>query len=127
MRIYLTNAFSLSMIDYDKFLIAFEKINVDQVKDLFELAEKTKAEIITAIGHKSTAEFLSKLLNTNIPVERKMVKLDKGDYIIVFQLLQRLPEGKILTEDEIKDYPFQFYIGKVINVQNIEKIENVDY
>ena len=127
MRIYLTNAFSLSMIDYDKFLVAFDKVNVDQVKEILQSAKITKTEIITAIGHQSTAEFLSKLLDINIPVERKMVKLDKGDYVIVFQLLQRLPEGKVLTEDEIKDYPFQFYISKVINVQNIEKIENVDY
>ena len=56
---------------------------------------------ISAIGHQGTAELLSELLGMNIPVNRIAIRLDHGDRAIVIQLLERLPEGKILSREEI--------------------------
>ena len=39
-----------------------------------------------------------------------MVKMKEGDMAIVFQLLQRLPEGKVLTEEEIKQLPSAWFM-----------------
>jgi hypothetical protein len=70
----------------------------------------------SAIGHEATAKFLSQLTGVEIPVNRIAVKMKQNDLAIVFRVLQRLPEGKILTETELQNYQFELgllkYYGK---------------
>lgn len=63
---------------------------------------------ISAVGHASTAHFLSRLLNIPIPVNRIRVELSRGDTAVRFILAERLPEGKILTEKELEEIPYRF-------------------
>ena len=55
----------------------------------------------SAIGHESTAKLLSQLWAMDIAVNRIQIHMEIGDQAIVFRLLSRLPEGKVLSEYEL--------------------------
>jgi len=81
------------------------KANVNFVKNLLK-----NHEVISAIGHEATANFMSKILNYPIAVNRIKITMQHGDYAIVFRLLQRLPEGKVLSEQELQSIPYEITI-----------------
>lgn len=85
---FLTNAFSLNMLaDPEGANIKVESLDME---DMGFLANK----LTSAIGHQDTANVLSNILNTEIPVNRVNVTLEKGDKVIVAQFHgARLPEG----------------------------------
>ena len=62
----------------------------------------------SAVGHQGTAEILSMLFEVPIPVNRITIKMQPGDSAIVFRLLERLPEGKVLSVEELKSLPYEF-------------------
>ena len=62
----------------------------------------------SAIGHQATAELLSELLERDIPTQRTAVRLQPGDSALVFRLTQRLPEGRVLSFDELSELPYEF-------------------
>jgi hypothetical protein len=91
-KIYLANAFSLGMLNHlDKNLIRVEKVATSEVKEIL-----SKSHFISVIGHEGTAELISKKLGLPVSANRIQVKLERGDILVVFQLLQRLPEGTLL-------------------------------
>jgi len=97
-KIYLANAFSLNMIHhYNECTLRVKRINIEQAKETL-----LSNEFITAVGHQATAEFLSQLLDTEIPVNRIQITLQSEDKLIVVQLLIRLEEGKILSKEELQ-------------------------
>jgi hypothetical protein len=55
----------------------------------------------SAIGHVASAEFLSTLLARPIVTQRLAIKMEPGDEALVFRLLDRLPEGVVLTEAQL--------------------------
>jgi len=63
---------------------------------------------VSAVGHEATASFLSWLTGISIPVNRVAVHMKAGDRAVVFRVLMRLPEGKVLSEEELKRVPFEF-------------------
>jgi hypothetical protein len=62
---------------------------------------------ISAIGHEASAQILSDLLHIPIPTQRIRVAMQAGDQALIFRLLERLPEGKILTLAELQQLPFE--------------------
>ena len=62
----------------------------------------------SAIGHESTAKVLTALLGVEVPMNRTMVSLDVGDQALCFKLLTRLQEGVVLSEQELKELPYEF-------------------
>ncbi|EDN67529.1 conserved hypothetical protein [Beggiatoa sp. PS] len=62
---------------------------------------------VSAIGHQGTAQLLSNLLNINIPVNRISIEMQPGDKALVFRLKQRMEEGKVFTQEEIAQLPFE--------------------
>ena len=107
--LYVTSAFSLSMV-----LEAIEKRDVRQAVLEVQLADPADVREIfqrrlaptaweSAVGHEGTARVLSEILGVEIPAQRKFVKLQPGDAVLVFQLYERLPEGKVLSESEIRE------------------------
>lgn len=107
-RLFLCNAFSLNMLDFEE----NKTVDVRIVKITEEEAKQwlKNNEFISAIGHESTAKIISQRLGIDIKPNRIMVKMKEGDMAIVFQLLQRLPEGKVLTEEEIKQLPSAWFM-----------------
>ena len=111
MKVYLANAFSLNMLPQEfekleKTYITVEKITVEDVKRYI-----VYKNFESAIGHESTAKLLSKILNTKIKPNRVAIKLNPFDILIVFQLRERFPEGKILNEREVEEL---FKEGKAV-------------
>ena len=102
-KVYLLNTLVIpvNFDTYDEAYIKMEKISVDEAKQILQ-----NNPFISAIGHEGTAKLLSRLLGINIPVNRITVFFEPGDIGIHFFLKQRLPEGKVLTEEELKELDF---------------------
>jgi len=66
------------------------------------------------IGHNSTAEFLSKRLCVQINCNREDYKLKSNDVLIVATLGKRLEEGKVLTQEELTQFPVQYWVVKQV-------------
>ena len=74
-----------------------------------------RGNLLSAIGHQSTAEVMSTLLKEEIEVNRIQFCQKNGQIAIVFKLNGRPPEGKILTAEEVETigYKFQLLIKKL--------------
>jgi hypothetical protein len=104
MRKYLLNAFSLSMLPDISLLLTVRSAEVGEVKKLLG------SDFISAIGHESTAALLSNILGVDVKFNRTSIKLEPGDVAVVFQLLGRLPEGRVLTVDELRGIEYRFFV-----------------
>ena len=62
---------------------------------------------VSAIGHPSTAAWLSQMLAWDIPANRVTIRMQPGDQALVIKLLQRLPEGVVLGEAALHRIPFE--------------------
>ena len=85
-KIYLSNAFSLNMIQTDGMVnISVQPIEKNQIPS---------ENIESAIGHPDTARVVSNELGFEIKSNRVTLKLDEGDVLYVAQYIgPRLPEG----------------------------------
>ena len=86
----------------------FRKSSLPEVKELL-----SQGNFTSAIGHEGTATLISQLTGVSTPVNRVAIKMQPGDMAIVFRLLTRLPEGKILTQEELEKVPYEFGILKM--------------
>mgnify|MGYP000559023804 CR=1 FL=1 len=62
----------------------------------------------SAIGHQGTADFLANLLGLEVSLNRVRITMEPGDQALVVRLLERMPEGKVYTEQEMLNIPFEF-------------------
>jgi hypothetical protein len=76
-------------------IIKASPITLEEAKSLLQQG------FVSAVGHESTAKVLSSLLGTNVPFNRAQIAITGGDVIVSFQFLVRLPEGKVLGDDEV--------------------------
>jgi len=74
---------------------------------LSEAIEQLKQGFVSAVGHEATANFLTQITGIQIPVNRVQIQMKPGDRAIVFQVLTRLPEGKVLSFEELKAVPYR--------------------
>ena len=65
------------------------------------------AGFTSAIGHAASAGFLSTLLSFEVPVNRVAVSMQPGDEALVLRLRERLPEGKVLSAEEMARVPYE--------------------
>ncbi|MBI2806664.1 MAG: DUF1874 domain-containing protein [Planctomycetes bacterium] len=79
----------------------FEPLAIDQAKAIIRLG------FVSAVGHAASAQFLTLQLGVEVPVNRVAIEMQPGDQAVVLRLQGRLPEGKVLTEDEMKALPFE--------------------
>jgi hypothetical protein len=107
-KIFISNAFSLSMLTSFPANLIVKEVSINDVKEILK-----RHSFTSAVGHQATADVLSKLLNVQVPFNRIQIQLREGDALIVFQLMTRLEEGKVLTEDELSKLQFKFLL--VIN------------
>lgn len=61
----------------------------------------------SAIGHSGSAQFLTTLLGVEVPMNRIRVEMQAGDCALVLRLNARLPEGHVLTHEEMESLPFE--------------------
>lgn len=77
------------------------------VEEARELAEREGYD--SAIGHESTALFLSQILGLPVECKRRAVAMgwdDEYNKAIVLRLRGRLPEGKVLSGEEIQQVEY---------------------
>ena len=86
---------------------------------MFELQDITLEEakqlvrdndILSAVGHQSTADILTTLLETTIPMNRIQFAQEVEQKALVFKLNGRPEEGKILTTEEIEAMGYKFQL-----------------
>jgi len=105
-KLYLANAFSINMVSnyiekYGPVALLVDEISLDMVK---KLANDIEYELVNAIGHEGTAKLVGDLINKELKANRIEIKMEESDTIVVVQLLERLPESKVLSHEEIMDY-----------------------
>ncbi len=92
-KLYISNAFSLSMLNREGTWRGLQPVELSEVPDLIALLEE-QLEVVSCIGHASTAAILSSLLGRDLPVQRVSVKLEETDVLLVGQYVgPRLPRG----------------------------------
>jgi len=67
----------------------------------------------SAVGHEATARVYTQLLGVEVKAERKAIKVRPGDAVLVGQLGQRLPEGRVLSKEELEALPIQWILVEV--------------
>lgn len=65
-------------------------------------------EWISAVGHQSTAEVISEVLGTEVPMNRLTVEPQEGDTFLCFKLNSRPPEGAILDKEMLEQIGYSF-------------------
>lgn len=80
-------------------------ISLDEAKSL-----ASSNEILSAIGHQSTADILTELLGVPVPLNRIMFEQEQGQKALVFKLNGRPIEGKVLSREEIESIGYKFQI-----------------
>lgn len=61
----------------------------------------------SAIGHPAAAQLLEHRLQMPVPVARKSIVMQPADAALVLRLLQRLPEGRVLSLEEMTALPIE--------------------
>lgn len=124
--VYLVNAFSINMLDFNERQIidvAFSPISLLEAKNIILDSIKSK-EFVSAIGHQSTAILLSKIIQIPIPENRIDVKLKPNDSVVVFQVLFRPEEGKVYTTEELEKFleegKIRFFYCKILFHNDME-------
>ena len=91
-------------------LTAYGSFDYSQVslEEARQLVDAKGENIISAIGHQATSEILTELLGTNIPMNRIQFAQEVGQQALIFKLKERVPEGKILSREEIEEIGYEF-------------------
>lgn len=113
MTIYVMNALIIP-IDFERYpkaLVKIRKASVEEVRRLL-----SNENFVSAVGHEATAALLTQLLGVKIPYNRITVKLGPGDICAHFVLKTRIPEGKVLTLEELKELAFDLAISEIEEV-----------
>jgi hypothetical protein len=80
-------------------------VTKDESVRLWESAKPE--EKISAIGHEETSLFLN-LLGFGMVCNRISIKMKTGDRALVLKINGRLPEGKLLTKNDLNNIDYEF-------------------
>ena len=103
-KIYLLNA-PIVPIDMNRKCVAIvtRVSDVEYIKKFIEFWRVSGMEVVSAIGHESTARLLTKMLGFEVKTQRISITAGEGDIIVAFTLNFRLPEGKVLSDAELEN------------------------
>jgi hypothetical protein len=92
-------------------LLAFARLTPNEAREIVNIAP----QVISAVGHESTAKLFSLLLGREVPVNRTEIKLNRGDAVMVLQLRKRLQEGQVIkTLEELEAIGYDLWIVYVL-------------
>ena len=102
---FLSTAFSVSMI-------GDREIGIREVRE-GEFLALIKEDFVSAVGHQTTADILSRRWNKTILFARQNISCT--DSLICVAVPQiRFDEAREFTEEEIKNAPFRFFVVKEV-------------
>jgi hypothetical protein len=111
-KLYISSAFSPNMLPLEVGQSATVKITKITSETAAALVAQA-AEFISAVGHEGTAQLLSAQLKRNVPINRISITLYPADKLIIAVPAQRLPEGKVLSYEELCTIPVAYYLIEV--------------
>ncbi|MEN8907875.1 MAG: YddF family protein [Clostridiales bacterium] len=82
---------------------SLKTISLEEAKKLV-----SESEILSAVGHNSTAQILTSLLDVEIPVNRILFSQEKEQQALCFKLNGRPPEGEILSKEDLEKIGYSF-------------------
>lgn len=65
-----------------------------------------KCDYTSAVGHQSSADVLTELLEVIVPMNRVSIRVQSGDSILAFQLEERLAEGITPTAEMLMNLKY---------------------
>ncbi|MCG2726426.1 MAG: DUF1874 domain-containing protein [Elusimicrobia bacterium] len=106
----LLSSFSFSMVNEYPIEILAQEVSRNRVKAMLK-----RKEVEPSIGHPSLAAVFSGVFGMKIESERVKIKLKKGEKALIAQLFRanRLPEGRILTIEDIKKIKIKFLLIEI--------------
>jgi hypothetical protein len=111
MTVYLLNSLIVP-IDFTRHSVVWVRMRqttVEEVRDLLKNCWES------AVGHEATASLLSKILGVEVPMRRVPIYAKPGDVLVHFGLRTRLPEGRVLSEEELQQLDFYFVVSEIIS------------
>lgn len=103
-KVYVSNAFSLNMLRIPHgSVVVLNLVVSDMTPERFCAELKAAEEVVSAIGHEGTAQLLNRLCGTSFQATRAQIQLDVGDYLYLLQVGFRLPEGAVLSEEQLRE------------------------
>ena len=91
-----------------EYVVSLRKIDLETARKIVR-----EMPFTSAVGHEATAKVLTELLGVEIPHNRITVKMREGDSALHFVLRTRLPEGKVLNEEELRQLDFDLVLSRV--------------
>lgn len=85
----------------------FQKLFLKEAREIVREFEKSNRKINSAIGHRATAELMTRLVQFPVPPNRIDFKQKIEDVALVFQLKKRQPEGVVLTGEELEEIGYE--------------------
>lgn len=98
------NAFSASMLGKEG-ILCWKEISLQEARELVK-----GGSFESIIGHEGTAQVFSSLLGVEIPPRRVFYSLGENDLLLVGQINARLPEGKVLSREELEGLPIRWLL-----------------
>ena len=117
-KVYVLNTMlvPVSFDRYSEVTIWMKRITVEEAKKVVGDAAE-HGILVSAVGHESTARLLSQLLGVEIKPSRASVWMEPGDVGVHFFLKSRLPEGKVLTLEELKGLEYWLVLSEVVEAR----------
>jgi hypothetical protein len=79
-------------------------VSVERARDVL------KRDFVSAIGHQGTADLLRVLLRVDVSANCIWAEKQPGDLALVVRLLERVPEGKVLSAEQRWAIPYELGI-----------------
>lgn len=88
-----------------------ERVTKNTAKEIFEI---NKNRVVSALGHEGAVQAFQILLGEHpeIKINRIQVFLERGDEALALSLKARIPEGKVLTLEEMENIGYDIYYVK---------------
>src|SRR5437588_12958303 len=86
----------------------YQPLTPEEARALVRSFQQEGKPIQSAIGHQTTAELLSSLLEFPVAVNRVDFRQTVETIALVFKLKGRPPEGKVLSRKELEEMGYEF-------------------
>lgn len=86
----------------------YSRLSLDEARRLVREFEQQGKSIQSSIGHLSTADLLSTLLEFSVEVNRAEFSQTPDDLVLIFKLKERVSEGKVLSRQELEAIGYEF-------------------
>lgn len=88
-------------------LFSVKKISAELAGDV---VSNWEGEKVSAVGHEATAVAMSTILGVEVSVNRIHAQMRPGDAAVCLKVKGRLPEGQILTLEELEKIGYEFFL-----------------